>query len=55
LNSYWEFVEKEYAVVGKGDFARLRVVAAADESHVGDGMVRGAERPAGDQRVIALQ
>ena len=37
---FGQFVEEEHAVVGQRDFARARDHAAADQSGVGDGVVR---------------
>ena len=38
-----QFIQEEYAVVGQGHFARQGHLAAADEVHVGDRVVLGAE------------
>jgi hypothetical protein len=50
-----EFVEKEDAVVGEGDFARGGRGAAADHAGVGNRMVRRAKRAGGEQRLIGGQ
>ena len=48
-------VEEEDALVGQADLARLGRAAAADQAGVADGVVRGAERPHGHQRLAGLQ
>ncbi len=50
-----EFIQKEHPVMRERHLARLRGVAAADQPHVGDGVVRGAEGTGGDERVVPLQ
>ena len=44
-----QLVKKKQAVMGKRDFAGPRNDAAADESRIGDGVVRRTERPLRDQ------
>ena len=46
---FGEFVEEENAVVRHGDFAGARDDAAADETCVGDGVMRRAEWALGDE------
>jgi len=41
--------------VGHGDLARLRGVAAADQTGVADGVMRRAERPHGHERLSRLE
>lgn len=43
-----QFVEKKDAIVGQGYLPRLWQDAAADQAGVGNGMMRGAEWPAGN-------
>jgi hypothetical protein len=50
-----ELVEEEDAVVGEGDFAGAGNGAAADEARVGDGVVRGAERPLGNESGFGVE
>jgi hypothetical protein len=40
-----EFIQEAHAVVGQRHFARHRHVAAADQPHIGDGVMGGAKRP----------
>ena len=44
-----QFVEEEQSVVSQGDLAGPRHDAAADESGVGDGVMRCAKRAMGDE------
>ena len=43
----WEFVEKQYAVVGKRNFSGQRIGSAAYQGHIADGMVGCPERSVG--------
>ena len=45
LPKFGQLVQEEHAVVGQADFAGPGDMAAADQSGVGDGVVRGAEGP----------
>ncbi len=49
-----QLVEKEHAVVGERHFARRHVRAAADHARIGDGVMRGSERP-GSQKAADLR
>lgn len=49
----WHFVEEEYAVVGQRYFARLRIVAAADECHLRYRVVGCSEGPLVDEAGVA--
>ena len=49
---FWQFVEEEHSVVGDGDFAGDGVGAAAEESGITGGVVRGAEWALGNQRLV---
>jgi hypothetical protein len=55
LFEFGKLIQKEHPVMGQGDLARFRSVAAANQSDVGDGVVRGAEGTAGDESMLALQ
>ena len=46
---FGELIEKEKAVMGERDFARTRNDPAADQTGIGDRVVRGAERSLGDE------
>jgi hypothetical protein len=46
-----QLIEEEDAVVGEADFSRARDAAAADEAGVGDGVIRGAEGTASNERM----
>ena len=48
---FGDFVEKEDAEVGEGDFAGCGVIAAADDGDGRGGVVRGAEGASGDDAV----
>ena len=50
-----QLVEKEQAVVGQRDLAGAGHDAAADQSGVGDGVVRRAERPLRDQARAGIE
>ena len=50
-----QFVEKEHAVVGQRNFAGTRDRAAADQSGVGDGVVRRAEGADADQAGACIE
>ena len=52
---FGELVEEEDAVVGEGDFAGTGNGAAADETRVGDGVVRGAEGALGDESGFGVE
>ena len=41
--------------MGEADLARMRDAAAADESRLGCGVVRAAERPRGEQTLLGPQ
>ena len=43
------FVEKQHAVMREADLAGPRRAAAADQRDVGDGVMRRAKRPLGEQ------
>ena len=47
-----QLVQEEHAAVRQGDLAGVRLVAAAHQPGVRDGVVRGAEGPAADQRHV---
>jgi hypothetical protein len=46
----WQFVQEEDAVVGQRHFTGHRHVAPADQSGVGDRVMRGGTRARGDHR-----
>ncbi len=50
-----EFVKKKNAVVGEADLPRGGRAAAADHPGIADRMVRRAERPRGQERLIGLE
>lgn len=45
-----KLIEEEDTAVSKGDFTRVRLVAATDQTGMRNGMVRGAEGTGADQR-----
>ena len=47
-----QFIQEEHAIVGQRHVARHRHVAAADQPHIRDGVVRGAKRAGRDQRRV---
>jgi hypothetical protein len=48
-SEFGEFVEAEDAMMGQRHLARHGHLAAADQSHIGNGLVGGATRPGGDE------
>ena len=50
-----QLVEKEDPVMGEADLARPRGMAAADQAGVGDRVVRGAEGPGSQERLLPVQ
>ena len=44
-----QFIKEKYAVVGERDLAWPGNLPASDETGIGNGMVRGAEGPGGNQ------
>ena len=44
-----QFIQKEYPMMLQRHVARQRHLAAPDQPHLGDRVVRGATRPPGDQ------
>ena len=53
LLEFRQLIQEKHAVVGQADFARPGDLPAADQSGVGDRVVRGPEGPAGDQGPVA--
>ena len=47
-----EFIQKKDPVVGEADLTWLGHVAAADQTCIGYGMMRGAELPFNDERAV---
>ena len=55
LGELRQLVQEEDAVVREADLARPRDAAAADQARVGDGVMRRAERPLGDEPAVGGQ
>ncbi len=46
-----QFIEEQHTVMSEADFAGRGVCTAADKAGVADGVVWGAKRPRGDERL----
>ena len=54
-SEFGQLVEKEYSVVGEGDFSRTRIAAAAGKGGGGDGVVGTAEGALGHQSGVRAE
>jgi hypothetical protein len=51
----WQLIEKEDAVMRETDFAGLGNGGAAEQTDIGDGVMRRTERARGDERLFAAE